>query len=52
MFTGGKVIFGCVDERNPEVEHQIDDQRAGVLCQKHLKEKNVGRDKSEPWRLS
>lgn len=39
VFAGGKVIFGGVDERNPEVEHQIDDQRAGILCQKDLKKK-------------
>lgn len=42
VFTGGKVIFGCVDEGNPEVEHQIDDQRAGILCQKDLKERRTG----------
>lgn len=32
VFTGGKVIFGWVDEGNPEVEQQIDDQWTGVLC--------------------
>lgn len=31
VFTGGKVIFGWVDEGNPEVEQQIDDQWTGVL---------------------
>ena len=36
VFTGGKVIFGCIDEGNPEVEHQIDDQRTRILCQKDL----------------
>lgn len=39
MFTGSKVIFGCIDEGNPEVEHQIDDQRTGILCQEDLKRK-------------
>lgn len=32
VFTGGKVIFGWVDEGNPEVEQQIDDQWTSVLC--------------------
>lgn len=37
VFAGGKVIFGCIDEGNPEVEQQINDQRASVLGQKDLK---------------
>lgn len=47
VFAGGEVIFGRVDERNPEVEHQIDDQRASILCQKDLEKK--GQDQSEPY---
>lgn len=31
VFTGGEVIFGWVDERNSEVEQQIDYQRTSVL---------------------
>lgn len=42
MFTGGKVIFRCVDEGNPEVKHQVDDQRAGIFSQKDLKERWTG----------
>lgn len=40
VFTRGEVIFGCVDEGNPEVEHQVDDQRTGILCQKDLKKES------------
>lgn len=39
VFTSGKVIFGCVDEGNPEVEHQIDDQGTSILCQEDLKKR-------------
>lgn len=41
VFAGGEVVFGGVDERNPEVEEQVDDQGPGVLCQEDLQ---VGRD--------
>lgn len=37
VFAGGKVIFGRIDEGNPEVEQQINDQRTRVLSQKDLK---------------
>lgn len=43
VFTGGEVIFGCIDEGDPEVEHQIDDQGSGVLCQKDLRGKKKDR---------
>ena len=42
VFTGSKVIFRCVDEGNPEVEHQVDDQGTGILSQKDLKERRIG----------
>lgn len=42
MFTGGKVIFGSVDEGNSEIEHQIEDQRTGVLGEKDLKKRGTG----------
>ncbi len=38
VFAGGKVIFRCINERDSEVKHQVDEQRAGVLRQKHLRE--------------
>lgn len=37
VFTGGKIIFRSINEGNPEVEHQIDDQRTSILRQKYLK---------------
>lgn len=36
VFAGREVVFGCVDEGNPEVEEQVDDQRARVLRQEDL----------------
>lgn len=39
VFTGSKVIFGCIDEGNSEVEHQIDDQRTGILGQEDLRKR-------------
>lgn len=33
VFAGGEVVFGGVDEGNPEVEEQVDDQRPRVLRQ-------------------
>lgn len=47
VFTGGEVIFGSVDEGNPEVEQQIDDQRSGVFCQKHLDPADLSSQVSE-----
>lgn len=44
MFTGGEVIFGCIDEGNSEVEQEIDDQRTGVFCQENLKNNNTLED--------
>lgn len=41
MFAGGEVVFGGVDEGNPEVEEQVDDQGPGVLRQEDLQ---AGRD--------
>ena len=38
MFAGGEVVFGCIDEGNPEIKHQIEEQWAGVLCEEHLGE--------------
>lgn len=38
VFAGGKVIFRRINERDSEVKHQVDEQRAGVLRQKHLRE--------------
>lgn len=38
MFAGGKVIFRRINKRDSEVKHQIDEQRAGILSQKHLRE--------------
>lgn len=46
VFTGRKVIFGGVDEGNPEVEQQVDDKRAGVLRQKDLEQSR--QERSEP----
>lgn len=45
MFAGGEVIFWSVNEGNPEVEHQVDDQRTSILCQKDLMKK-VGQEMS------
>lgn len=36
VFAGGEVVFGGVDEGNPEVEEQVDDQRPRVLRQEDL----------------
>lgn len=36
VFAGGEVVFGGVDEGNPEVEEQVDDQRPRVLRQENL----------------
>lgn len=40
VFAGGEVVFGCIDEGNPEVEQQINDQGAGVLRQEDLKKRS------------
>lgn len=39
VFAGSEVIFRCIDEGNPEVEQQINDQRAGIFRQKDLKQR-------------
>lgn len=35
--AGGEVIAGAVEEGDTEVEEQVDEQRAGVLRQEHLR---------------
>lgn len=32
MLAAGEVIFWRIDEGQTEVEHQVDDERAGALC--------------------
>lgn len=46
MLAGGEVVFGGVDEGNPEVEEQVDDQRPGVLRQEDLHARQEGRGQS------
>jgi len=36
VFAGGEVIFRRINERDPEVKHPINQQRTGILRQKHL----------------
>ena len=43
VFTGGEVVFGGVDEGNPEVEHEIEEEGTSVLGQEHLQNKEIGR---------
>lgn len=36
VLAGGEVILGGVYEGNPEVEHEVDEQRPDILGEEHL----------------
>lgn len=47
VFAGGEVIFRRVNKRDSEVKHQINQQRTGVLRQKHRDPADLGSQVSE-----
>ena len=44
--AGGEGVSVGVDEGQAEVEHQVGEERAHVLCQKHLREESHTHDKT------
>ena len=46
----GEGVFLGVDIGQAEVEHQVGEERAHVLCQKHLKEESHTHDKKNDSR--
>ena len=48
--AGGEGVSLGVDIGQAEVEHQVGEERAHVLCQKHLKEESHTHDKNNDSR--